>query len=56
MLKFIAILFGVAMSCILAPLLLWHDYQNGDWFAVSLDVAIILMWGELLWRRFPRDW
>lgn len=59
MLKFVAVLFGMLVSCIVAPILVWHDYQNGDWFLVSLDVAIILMWGDWLWRKFKesnRDW
>ena len=59
MLKFIAVLFGRLVTCVIAPFLVWRDYQNGDWFLLSIDLAILLMWGDWLWRKFKesnRDW
>lgn len=58
-LRFILALLGIAISCVIAPILLWHDYKNGDWFMVTVDVAIIWLWGDWLRRQFKaanKDW
>lgn len=55
MLKFIVLLIGIVISCVVAPILLWRDIQKGDWIMVSVDVSIIWLWGDWLWRKF-RDW
>jgi hypothetical protein len=59
MIRFILVLLAMLISCIVGPYLLWIDYQNGDWFLMSVDVAIIVLWAEWLWRQFKaanRDW
>lgn len=52
-------LFVILVTCVIAPFMVWHDYQNGDWFLLSIDLAILLMCGDWLWRKFKesnRDW
>jgi len=49
--KFALIIFAIACSCVIGPYMLWTDWQNGDWFLMSIDAAIIWMWADYLWRR-----
>ena len=51
-LKFALTIFAIAMTCVVAPVMLWYDWLKGDWLLLSMDFAILCMWADYLWRVF----
>lgn len=54
MIKFAATLFGIFVTIVVVPVLVWQDYQAGDWLMLSVDVTIAWLWGDWLWRTFKQ--
>lgn len=53
--KYAITLFAIAVSCVAAPILLWHDWLKGDWFMMSIDITIIFLWADWLYRAFKKQ-
>lgn len=42
----------IAISCIAMSTLMYLNFMAGNWFLLSVDTAIVLLWADFLWRYF----
>jgi len=49
--KYVILTLALVVSLGFGPYVLWYDWQEENWFMVSVDLALIVMWFKYLWSQ-----
>ena len=51
LMKYVILTLALVVSLGFGPYVLWYDWQEENWFMVSVDLALIVMWFKYLWSQ-----